>query len=119
MTEEQPIIQEAIGYSFKGLYKFEYLEELINEFHLESNRYWTRPATEEDWFTKGDWVVLREEPNPALIDEYDLTYDIPYTDSTVNKVKFVEYLADTMLEYLGYLEACLEKEIDNKKEDTE
>lgn len=119
MTEEEPIVRDAIGYSFKGLEKFTYLEELIEEFGLESERYWMRPATGEDWFTKGDWVILRQQPNPVLLDEYELQYDIPYDDTNIYKVMFLEYLVDTMLEYIGYIEKCLEQEVDNKKEDTE
>jgi hypothetical protein len=110
MAEEEPIIRDAIGYSFPGLEAFPYLEELIKELGLESERYWMRPATREDCFAKGDWVILRQQPNPVLLDEYELQYDIPYDDKNIYQVMFLEYLVDTMLEYIGYLEGCLEKE---------
>lgn len=119
MADNEIEIRDAIGYSFKGLEAFPYLEELIKELGLESERYWMRPSTDEDWFVKGDWVILRQQPNPILLDEYELQYDIPYDDSNINKVMFLEYLVDTMLEYIGYLEKCYEQDIDNKKEDTQ
>lgn len=115
--QDEIIIQDAIGYSFKGIARFQIIEELAREFKLECNKYWMRPSTDEDWFAKGDWIILREEPNPVLVDEYELQYDMPYDDTTAPKVKFAEFLIDSYLEYIGYLEACMEKEIDNKKED--
>ena len=99
MENQDDIIQEAIGYSFKGISRFVLIEDIIHELKLESDRYWMRPST------------------PILIDEYDLTYDIPYDDKNISKVKFAEFLIDSYIEYIGYLEACMKKEIDNKKED--
>lgn len=119
MADKDVEIRDAIGYSFKGIDKFTYIEELIDEFGLESERYWMRPATQEDWFVKGDWVILRQPPNPILADEYELQYDIPYDDKNIETVMFLEYLVDTMLEYIGYLEKCYEEDVDNKKEDTQ
>lgn len=120
MSEQDDItIQNAIGYSFKGMVKFQIIEELVKELNLECNKYWMRPSTDEDWFVKGDWVILREEPNPILLDEYELQYDLPYDDTTASITKFAEFLIDSYLEYIGYLEGCLKQEIDNKKEDTE
>lgn len=117
MENQDDIIQEAIGYSFKGISRFVLIEDIVHELKLESDRYWMRPSTPEDWFEKGDWIILRQEPDPILIDEYDLTYDIPYNDKNISKVKFAEFLIDSYIEYIGYLEACMEKEIDNKKEE--
>lgn len=117
MTEE-PIIRDAIGYSFKGLSRFVIIEDIIKELKLESERYWMRPATDEDWFSKGDWVILRQEPNLILVDEYELQYDIPYDDNNIETVMFAEFLIDSYIEYIGYLEACIEKEMDNKREGT-
>jgi hypothetical protein len=114
MADKDVEIRDAIGYSFPGLEAFPYIEELIDELGLESERYWMRPATREDCFAKGDWVILRQQPNPVLLDEYELQYDIPYDDSNINKVMFLEYLVDTMLEYIGYLEGCLEKEMEEE-----
>ena len=120
MSEEHDIImQDAIGYSFKGLPEVRIVEDIIRELNIESNKYWMRPATEQDWFAKGDWIILRETPNPELIDEYELQYDMPYDKTNESVVKFAEYLIDSYLEYISYIEGCLEKEIDNKKEDTE
>lgn len=115
--KDKPIIQDAIGYSFKGLERYEFIEEIIKEFKLDSNRYWMRLAQEDDcWFTTGDYVVYQTEP--TMLEEYDLTYDIPYNENNIEIVMFVEYLIDSMLSYIGYLEGCLLKEIDNKKGDT-
>lgn len=110
MAEEEPIVRDAIGYSFKGLEKFTYLEELIKELGLESERYWMKPAINSEWFVGGDWIILRDKPSDSIIDEYELQYDIPYDDSNIYKVMFLEYLVDTMLEYIGYIEKCLEQE---------
>lgn len=114
------IIQNAIGYNFKGLTKVTFIEEIARELKLELNKYWMRPAQKSDWFTEGDWVILKQEPNPILLEEYELTYDLPYDDKTEARVKFAEFLIDSTLEYLGYIEDCLNKEEDdNKKEDTQ
>lgn len=111
------VVQDAIGYSFKGLQCCPIIEEIVKELKLESNRYWMRPVTKDDWYANGDYIVMQSEP--ILLEEYELTYDIPYTIYTKNKVMFAGYLIDSYLEYIGYLEGCLLKEIDNKKEDTE
>lgn len=111
---EEPIVQDAIGYNFKGLEKFEFIEEIIKEFNLDSNRYWMRPAQEDDWFTTGEFVV--SQTKPILLEEYDLTYDIPYDDSNIETVKFAEFLIDSMISYIGYLEGCLQKEIEENNE---
>lgn len=108
------IVQNAIGYNFKGLTHFIFLEEVARELRLEVNKYWMRPSTEEDWFSHGDWVILQQEPNPILLDEYELTYDLPYDKRSEAKVKFAEFLIDSMLEYIGYLEGCLRKETEEK-----
>ena len=114
MEDDEVIIQDAIGYNFKGLTHFIFLEEIARELGLEVNKYWMRPSTEEDWFVKGDWVILKQEPNKMLVDEYELTYDMPYNKHNEAKVKFAEFLIDSMLEYIGYLEGCLEKEMEEK-----
>ena len=114
MEDNEIIIQDAIGYSFQGLDKFTFIEDLAHELNLELNKYWMRPSTEEDWFAKGDWVILKQEPNEILIDEYELQYDIPYDKHNEAKVKFAEFLIDSMLEYVGYIEGCLQKEMEEK-----
>ena len=114
MEDNEIIVQDAIGYSFKGLTTFTFIEEVANELRLEVNKYWMRPAVPEDWFVKGDWVILKQEPNEILLDEYELQYDIPYNQTNEAKVKFAEYLIDSMVEYIGYLEACIEKEMEKK-----
>lgn len=113
MSEEHDVtIQDAIGYSFKGLSDVRIIEDIINELHIESDKYWMRPATDEDWFPEGDWIISRDTPNPELIDEYELQYNTPYDETNESIVKFAEYLIDSYLEYIGYLEACLEKEME-------
>ena len=116
-NDNEIIVQNAIGYNFKSMVRVVFLEEITKELKLEVNKYWMRPSTEEDWFSHGDWVILEQEPNPILLDEYELTYDILYTKDTEAKVKFAEFLIDSYLEYIGYLEGCLKVE-DNKKGDT-
>lgn len=106
MKEDNFEIQDAIGYSFKGLEEVPFIESIIQEFGLASSRYWMRPATEEDWFCKGDFVVTQTKP--ILINEYDLTYDIPYNKDNIYTVMFVEHLIDTTLESMGLIEKCFE-----------
>lgn len=119
MTEEEPIIQDAIGYTFKGMDRFVIIEDIISELNLDSERYWMKPAINSEWFVSGDWIILRDKPADSIIDEYDLQYDIPYNDNNIDTVMFAEFLIDSYIEYIGYLEGCLLQEIDNKKEDTE
>lgn len=107
MKEDNFEIQDAIGYSFKGLEEVPFIENIIQEFGLASSRYWMRPATKEDWFCNGDFVVTQTKP--ILINEYDLTYDIPYNKDNIYTVMFAEFLIDSYIEYIGYLEVCLEK----------
>lgn len=114
---EEDIIQEAIGYSFEGLDVFVLIEDLCNEFKLDYSKYWMRPKRKEDWYCTGDYVIAQKEP--ILLEEYDLTYDIPYDDKNISKVKFVEFLIDSYIEYIGYIEACCKQEIDNNEKDTE
>ena len=116
-NDDEIIVQNAIGYNFKGMTRVVFLEEITKELRLEVNKYWMRPSTDEDWFAHGDWIILEQEPNPILLDEYELTYDLPYDDRSEAKVKFAEYLIDSTLEYIGYLEGCL-KVKENKKEDS-
>lgn len=61
MTEEEPIIRDAIGYSFKGLSRFVIIEDIIKELGLESERYWMKPAINSEWF-----VSDRPEPGRTV-----------------------------------------------------
>ena len=110
--DDKPTIQDAIGYSFEGITCVPFIESIIQELGIESNKYWMRPAEIGDWYATGDYVITQTEPK--LIEEYELVYDMPYTEQTKNRVLFAGHLIDSMLEYIGYIEGCYEKE-DNKK----
>lgn len=109
--------RESIEYVFDSLEAVPYVEEVIRELHLGACKYWSRPVTREDWFATGDLVITKQLP--ILLEEYDLNYDIPINKDNKYLVGFAEYLIDSMLAYIGYLEGCLKQKIDNKKEDTE
>lgn len=101
-----------IEYEFMAGYKVPWLEDTLKEFNIETKESWLKIDEDEDWSTPS--FIFKEPDYPDL---YSITYtclaeiDNPYHD-------FAESLIESLLSYTGYLEGCLQKEIDNKKGDT-
>lgn len=106
----------TIDYQFDGEFDgVVWLEEICNSLGIEVEKYWMRELDEETWL--GDSIVT-VKTKPEIAELYNLTYSLLVPNyQTNNKAKFAEWLIDNMLEYIGYIEACLLKDIDNKKED--
>lgn len=102
----------VIEYEFMEGYRVPWLEEIMKEFGVEVKESWHKIDEDEDWFTPN--FIFHEPDYPDL---WQIVYtclaeiDNPYHD-------FAESLIESLLSYTGYLEGCLQKEIDNKKGDT-
>lgn len=112
MKDEQnnnPPIYDTIHFETKGVYdSIVVLEEICKEFRLGLEKYWCRPAEEDDWFTNGDYVVAKEKP--VMPERYELCYDIPLNKDNRNLVLLTQFIVDGMLQTLGYLEGCWRKD---------
>ena len=118
MKDEE--LYTTIDYQFNGDYdNVIWLEEICNSLDIELEKYWMRELEEVNIFTGENIIVSREKPEIAEL--YTLTYSLLVCNYETNPIaQFAEYLIDSMLEYIGYLEACLriDKENKNKKRDT-
>ena len=81
-----------------------WLESILKEFKIETKKHWSR----ESEFFDNPIVVFEEPIHPDL---YELGYTCLADVEDYNSY-LAEYLIEDLLCVTGYLEACLEKEME-------
>ena len=114
MKDEE--LYSTIDYQFDGdMDNVIWLEEICDSLNIDYETYWMREVDEDSPWMEEKIIVCKEKP--VVSELYFLTYSLLVCNYDTNPTaKFAEYLIDSMLEYVGYLEACLiQEKKDNKK----